>query len=76
MARSSKVQQEKLPPSMIHDARMGSKLVEFEVEWDGWTNPIDFTWEPEVNLPGYADLVRDFIAEWKEAGKAWPPPRG
>ncbi|KAJ1632863.1 hypothetical protein T492DRAFT_838103 [Pavlovales sp. CCMP2436] len=76
MARSSKVQQEKLPPSMIHDARMGSKLVEFEVEWDGWTNPIDFTWEPEVNLPGYADLVRDFIAEWKEAGNARPPPRG
>jgi hypothetical protein len=28
------------------------------------------------HLPGYADLVRDFIAEWKEAGKAWPPPRG
>ncbi|KAJ1633460.1 hypothetical protein T492DRAFT_866738 [Pavlovales sp. CCMP2436] len=71
----NKVQQEKLPPFMIHDARMGSKLVDFEVEWDGWTNPIDFTWEPEVNMPGYADLVRDFIAEWKEAGKAWPPPR-
>jgi hypothetical protein len=28
------------------------------------------------HLPGYADLVRDFIAEWKEADKAWPPPRG
>jgi hypothetical protein len=27
-------------------------------------------------LLGYADLVRDFIAEWKEAGKAWTPPRG
>ncbi|KAJ1620861.1 hypothetical protein T492DRAFT_887984 [Pavlovales sp. CCMP2436] len=74
MARSSKVQQEKLPPSMIHDARMGSKLFEFEVEWDGWTNPIDFTWEPEVNLPGYADLVRDFIAEPSDARHQAPLP--
>jgi hypothetical protein len=28
------------------------------------------------HLPGYADLFRDFIAEWKEAGKTRPPPRG
>jgi hypothetical protein len=28
------------------------------------------------HLPGYADLVRDFIAEWKEADKMCPPPRG
>jgi hypothetical protein len=28
------------------------------------------------HLPGYADLVRDFITEWKKAGKTWPPPRG
>jgi hypothetical protein len=61
-------------PSMIHNARTKGKVVEFEVEWEGFENSIDFTWEPEANLPGYASLVRDFIAEWKGVGKAWPPP--
>jgi hypothetical protein len=28
------------------------------------------------HLLGYTDLVRDFTAEWKEAEKAPPPPRG
>ena len=28
------------------------------------------------HLPGYTDLVRDFIEEWKEADKASPPSRG
>jgi hypothetical protein len=32
--------------------------------------------QAEGHLPGYADLVRDFIEEWKGTGKAWPPPRG
>jgi hypothetical protein len=27
------------------------------------------------HLPGYTDLVRDFIEEWKEADKASLPPR-
>jgi hypothetical protein len=61
---------------MIHDVRMKGKHVEFEVEWEGFAQPIDFTWEPEANLPGYTDLVRNFIEEWQGGGKAWPPPRG
>jgi hypothetical protein len=28
------------------------------------------------HLPDYTSLVRDFIAKWKDAGKAWPQPRG
>ena len=34
---------------MIHDVRMKGKHVEFEVEWEGFAQPIDFTWEPEAN---------------------------
>ncbi|KAJ1639011.1 hypothetical protein T492DRAFT_857358 [Pavlovales sp. CCMP2436] len=49
-------------PSTIKDARMRNKF--------GQSSPIDFTWEPESNLPGYASLVREFIKGWVEGGKA------
>ncbi|KAJ1631750.1 hypothetical protein T492DRAFT_869369 [Pavlovales sp. CCMP2436] len=54
------------------DLPSNKEQVEFEVEWERFeqSSPIDFIWEPESNLQGYASLVREFIKEWVEGGKA------
>jgi hypothetical protein len=63
------------------DARLLHGRTTVEVADSAWPS----AWRPcawssastvRGHLPGYADLVRDFIAEKEEAGKAWPPPRG
>ena len=46
----------------------------FLVEWDGYTSPMESSWEPRDHFGPYVKLADDFVKAWKEAGKPWPPP--
>lgn len=52
----------------VVDRRMGKEGVEYLVKWHGWEEP---TWEPEENLEGSEQMIKDF-----EEGGAKPVESG
>jgi hypothetical protein len=43
------------------------------VEWDDFSNLIDFMREPRANFGEHAVLTDAFVTAWRAAGKPWPP---
>lgn len=70
---------EEYVPCRVHDAKLGkvpgkrSQQPLFLVEWEGWPGEIGWTWEPYEHFGDHAPLADNFIKEWKDANKPWPP---
>ena len=78
----SEDQSEEYIPKLVHDAKTGCvegrrrQETLFLVEWEGYPNESEFSWEPRDHFgSAHVELADDFVKVWKEAGKPWPPPR-
>mmetsp|Transcript_17320 Transcript_17320/g.26066 ORF Transcript_17320/g.26066 Transcript_17320/m.26066 type:complete len:124 (+) Transcript_17320:178-549(+) len=60
----------------LHDARFNRRL-ELLVEWRGYPETHDYTWEPLSHLPNdNKDCIAKFKADWIAMGKEWPSKSG
>ena len=65
----------------MHDAKTGCaqgrarEETLFLVEWEGWPDAIGWTWELYEHFCGHAALADNFIKDWKDWKKRWPPQR-
>jgi hypothetical protein len=50
----------------ILDKKKISGRWKYQVQWDGYPDAKDFTWEPLENLENVQNLVEDFEKNWKE----------
>ena len=50
-------------PEKLTAKRTHRNKVQFLVKWAGFPDDKDDTWEPQINLSGYAKMVEDYLAK-------------